>query len=315
MTGRRTDIMNPLERAIFIAVQAHAGAKDKAGKAYILHPLRMMMKMSTEAQRVVAVLHDVVEDSDWTIEGLRSEGFTEEVLTAVDHLTKRQGEDYEDFVRRAVSDPLALRVKIADLEDNLDQSRLKDLTEQDRARIARYEKALAYAQARLAKEEGGTMLDQKQRESSISQIQHFPAQLEGIVRNLGEHQLERKYREGGWTVRQIVHHLADSHANAYIRIKMALTEDRPTIKPYDQDKWSSLEDARTLPVGSSLDVLRGLHLRWAALMRSMPEEAWSRKLFHPERGELTLEDLLEIYRNHGEKHLEHIRKALGISEK
>jgi len=141
--------MTPLEKAILIAVQAHAGAKDKAGEAYILHPLRMMMKMRTESERIVAVLHDVVEDSDWTIERLRDEGFTEEILTAVDHLTKRPGEDYEDFVRRAVRNPLALPVKIADLEDNLDQTRIKEPTEQDSARIARYRKALAYAKGQL----------------------------------------------------------------------------------------------------------------------------------------------------------------------
>jgi len=141
--------MTPLEKAILIAVQAHAGAKDKAGEAYILHPLRMMMKMRTESERIVAVLHDVVEDSDWTIERLRDEGFTEEILTAVDHLTKRPGEDYEDFVRRAVRDLLALPVKIADLEDNLDQTRIKEPTEQDSARIARYRKALAYAKGQL----------------------------------------------------------------------------------------------------------------------------------------------------------------------
>ncbi|RPJ52617.1 MAG: HD domain-containing protein [Acidobacteria bacterium] len=141
--------MTPLEKAIFIAVQAHAGAKDKAGEPYILHPLRMMMKMRTEAQRVVAVLHDVVEDSDWTVDGLRREGFSEEILTAVDHLTRRPGEDYEAFVRRAVQDPLALPVKIADLEDNLEQSRLKEPTDEDQARMARYQKALAYAKSQL----------------------------------------------------------------------------------------------------------------------------------------------------------------------
>lgn len=149
--------MTPLEKAIFIAVQAHAGAKDKAGEVYILHPLRMMLKMSTETERIVAVLHDVVEDSDWTLERLRQEGFSEEILNAVDHMTRRPGEDYEDFVHRAVRNQLALPVKIADLEDNLDQTRLKgELTEQDRARMARYQKALAYAKSELAKKKGGS---------------------------------------------------------------------------------------------------------------------------------------------------------------
>jgi len=155
------------------------------------------------------------------------------------------------------------------------------------------------------------MPDRQQRERSISQIDRLPAELEQIVGGLGERELEARYRDGAWTVRQLVHHLADSHANAYIRMKMALTEDKPTIKPYDQDEWSKLEDARTLPVSSSLDMIRGLHLRWTVLMRAMPEEAWSRRLYHPERGEMTLEDMLESYRSHGEKHLEHIRTALG----
>jgi len=302
--------MNLLEKAIFIAVQAHAGAKDKAGEAYILHPLRMMMKMRTETERIVAILHDVVEDSDWTLEALREEGFTEEIVTAVDHLTRRSGEDYEDFVRRAVQDPVARRVKIADLEDNLDQTRLKEPTEQDRARIARYQKALTYAQAQSGIKGGATM-DPKQREEKISQIEQLPAELERMVSGLGEAELDRTYREGSWTVRQLVHHLADSHVNAYIRTKMTLTEETPTIKPYNQDEWSKLKDARTLPLRSSLDMIRGLHLRWAALMRSVPEEAWSRRLFHPERGEMSLDDLLESYVSHGQNHLAHIRAALG----
>ncbi|RPJ52616.1 MAG: putative metal-dependent hydrolase [Acidobacteria bacterium] len=154
-------------------------------------------------------------------------------------------------------------------------------------------------------------MNPKQREEFISQIERFPAELEKTVGGLGEAQLESRYREGSWTVRQVVHHLADSHANAYIRMKMALTEDKPTIKPYDQDAWSELEDARKLPLGSSLDVLRGLHHRWTVLMRSMPAGAWSRRLIHPERGEMTLEEILEVYRNHGQKHLEHVRAALG----
>lgn len=303
--------MTPLEKAIYIAVQAHAGAKDKAGEEYILHPLRMMVRMPTEAERIVAVLHDLVEDTDWTLEKLRQEGFDEQILAAVEHLTKRQGEEYDDFVRRAVKHPLALRVKIADLEDNLDQTRLKDPTDTDRARMARYQKALAYAKAELERKEGGTMPNQRQRRTGISEIEQFPAELEQLVRNLNEKQLESSYREGAWTVRQLVHHLADSHANAYIRMKMALTEDKPTIKPYNQDAWSKLEDARTLPVSVSLDLIRGLHLRWAALMRSIPDEAWSRRLIHPERGEMTLDDILEMYLKHGQNHLEHIRTALG----
>jgi hypothetical protein len=170
-------------------------------------------------------------------------------------------------------------------------------------------KALAYAKSLIHAKDGVTM-DPKQREKSISEIEGLPAEVEQLVSGLGERQLESRYRDGSWTVRQLVHHLADSHANAFIRMKMALTEDKPTIKPYNQDLWSELEDARALPVQSSLEILRGLHHRWATLMRSMPDAAWSRRLIHPERGEMTLDDILEVSRNHGQKHLEHIRAAL-----
>jgi len=141
--------MTLLEKAISVALQAHAGARDKAGEPYILHPLRMMLKMKTEATRLAAVLHDVVEDSDWTLEDLREQGFPDEVVAAVDHLTRRPDEPYEDFVRRAADHPIALTVKQADLEDNLDQSRIVDPTDKDRARIARYEKALRYVKAKV----------------------------------------------------------------------------------------------------------------------------------------------------------------------
>jgi hypothetical protein len=154
------------------------------------------------------------------------------------------------------------------------------------------------------------MPDRRQRETSISQIERLPAELEKVVSGAGERELESTYRQGAWTVRQLVHHLADAHVNGYTRMKLTLTEDRPTIKPYNQDEWSKLEDARTLPLSSSLDIIRGIHFRWTALMRSIPDEAWSRKLFHPESGEMTLDDLLELYRVHGARHLEQIRAAL-----
>ncbi|RPI25773.1 MAG: putative metal-dependent hydrolase [Acidobacteria bacterium] len=153
-------------------------------------------------------------------------------------------------------------------------------------------------------------MEHNERKECIRRIEQLPSQLEKAVANLSDQQLDMKFREGGWTVRQLVHHLADSHANAYIRLRLALTEDKPTIRPYNQDDWSNLEDARTLPVGSSLDILRGLHHRWVALMKSMPEKAWGRRLVHPERGEMSLDDILKIYAGHGEKHLEHIKTAL-----
>jgi (p)ppGpp synthase/HD superfamily hydrolase len=137
--------MNMLERAIEIAVLAHAGTKDKNGAPYILHPLRVMMRVESDLEKTVAILHDVVEDSKepnrWGFEELRQEGFGEDVLSALECVTKRENEPYEEFIRRAIPNPVALRVKIADLEDNMDIRRLNTLTESDNARFAKYLKA------------------------------------------------------------------------------------------------------------------------------------------------------------------------------
>ena len=131
-----------LDKAILIAAQAHLGQKDKVGRPYILHPLRMMLRFKSEKEMIVAVLHDVVEDSpDWDFERLRGEGFSEEIVEAVDHLTRREEESYEEFVERSSENPLARRVKLADLEDNMDLKRLKKLSGQDQARLARYHEA------------------------------------------------------------------------------------------------------------------------------------------------------------------------------
>jgi len=130
--------MSNLERAIAIAVEAHRGQKDKFDAPYILHPLRVMNRVETDAQKIVAVLHDVVEDTKWTFEDLKREGFSDEVLNALDCVTKREGESYEDFVSRSASNPLATRVKLADLEDNMDLRRLPAVKEKDAERLNRY---------------------------------------------------------------------------------------------------------------------------------------------------------------------------------
>jgi (p)ppGpp synthase/HD superfamily hydrolase len=133
--------MATLERAILIAAQAHLGQRDKGGAPYILHPLRMMMRMESEAAMIAAALHDVVEDSAWTLEQLRDEGFSEEVLQAVDCLTRRDGETYDEFVARAGANAIARPVKIADLEDNMNVKRLGEMTPKDLARIEEYHRA------------------------------------------------------------------------------------------------------------------------------------------------------------------------------
>jgi (p)ppGpp synthase/HD superfamily hydrolase len=131
-----------LERAIAIAAKAHEGQIDKAGAPYILHPLRVMLRVVTAEERIAAVLHDVVEDTEVTLEMLRREGFSEEVLAAVDSLTKRPGEDYEAFVARAASHQIGRRVKLADLEENSDLSRIPVPSEKDRERVAKYRRAI-----------------------------------------------------------------------------------------------------------------------------------------------------------------------------
>jgi len=135
--------MSTLEDAIALAVQAHRGQRDKAGQPYVLHPLRLMLKLETEEERTVAVLHDVVEDTPWTLEKLREAGYSEPVLRALDHLTKREGESYEAFIERLRPDALARRVKLADLEDNMDVRRLTAVTARDTERLARYRAAWA----------------------------------------------------------------------------------------------------------------------------------------------------------------------------
>jgi len=132
-----------LEEAIAIAVAAHRGQVDKAGAPYILHPLRVMFAMTTDEERIAAVLHDVLEDCGWTLDGLRERGLPESVLQALDGLTRREGESYEAFVARAAANPIARRVKLADLEDNMDLRRLAELTPRDAERLARYHRAWA----------------------------------------------------------------------------------------------------------------------------------------------------------------------------
>ncbi len=135
--------MATLERAIAIAAEAHRGQTDKAGEPYILHPMRVMLRVRGETERTVAILHDVVEDGApaWSLERLREEGFGAEVVEAVDRLTKRDGEPYEALVERAAGDPIARRVKLADLEDNISLTRIADPGEKDRERIERYRRA------------------------------------------------------------------------------------------------------------------------------------------------------------------------------
>jgi (p)ppGpp synthase/HD superfamily hydrolase len=140
--------MSTLERAIVIAANGHAGAVDKGGAPYILHPLRMMLNLTSTDERIVAVLHDVCEDCEgWTLDRLRQEGFADHIIAALDSVTKLDGEDYEAFARRAAANPIGRRVKLADLADNCDLSRISSPTEEDYQRIEKYRRAIQSIQA------------------------------------------------------------------------------------------------------------------------------------------------------------------------
>ena len=135
--------MSTIERAIALAALAHVGQVDKEGAPYILHPLRVMLRLEGMEERIVAVLHDVVEDSDWTLERLRNEGFSEIILQAIDAVSRRPDEDYNEFIVRASKNSIGRRVKLADLEDNSDLSRLTEVTDRDLARLRKYQRGIA----------------------------------------------------------------------------------------------------------------------------------------------------------------------------
>jgi hypothetical protein len=146
----------------------------------------------------------------------------------------------------------------------------------------------------------------EQRAKFIADIAQTPIELRAAVAGLSEPQLDTPYREGGWTLRQVAHHVPDSHMNAYIRFKLALTEDEPTIKPYAEDRWAELEDTRATPVEVSLALLESLHQRWVELLRSLEPSDWKRQFRHPEMGVVPLEKNVALYSWHGRHHVAHI---------
>ena len=148
---------------------------------------------------------------------------------------------------------------------------------------------------------------QQQKEDWIADIRYLPQLIERAVQNLDETQLHTPYREGGWTVHQLVHHVADSHMNAFIRFKLGLTEDVPTIKPYDENLWVRTDDVSKLPINLSITLLFALHERWVALLQSISDQEWTRRVYHPEqKKELSLWELLAMYAWHGRHHTAHI---------
>lgn len=148
----------------------------------------------------------------------------------------------------------------------------------------------------------------------IGEIEETPARLRAAVAGLSQEQLDTPYRPGGWTVRQVAHHLPDSHLNAYTRFKLALTEEEPTIKPYDQERWAELGDSRTAPVEVSLALLESLHRRWVLLLKSLTAADFARTFRHPELGVVTLDKNLCLYAWHGRHHVAHVtslRERMG----
>ena len=159
----------------------------------------------------------------------------------------------------------------------------------------------------------------EERKRLIAQIAAAPAIFRAALAGLSRKQLDTPYRPGGWTVRQLVHHVPDSHLNAYIRCKLALTEHQPTIKPYDQERWALLADSKDTPVETSLRLLEALHERWVALLRALPPEDFARVLIHPEHAApMSLDHVLALYAWHGAHHTAHItglRKRMGWEKK
>jgi uncharacterized damage-inducible protein DinB len=152
------------------------------------------------------------------------------------------------------------------------------------------------------------------RASAILEIAAAPQKIRAAVAGLNDAQLDTPYREGGWTVRQVVHHVADSHINAYIRWRLALTETEPTIKPYEESAWAKLEDAAHSPVEVSLKLIEPMHERWVSLLRSVKDSEFTRTFRHPEHGVKTLDWMLFLYAWHGNHHTAHItelRKQKG----
>jgi uncharacterized damage-inducible protein DinB len=145
------------------------------------------------------------------------------------------------------------------------------------------------------------------REQAIEDLAAAPGKLREALLNLGDEQLDTPYREGGWTVRQLAHHVPDSHMNAYVRWKLALTETTPTIKPYEEGAWAELVDAKSMPVSVSLELLRALHERWVTMIRGMKERDFARTFKHPDRpGTQTVDWMLFLYAWHGKHHVAHV---------
>jgi uncharacterized damage-inducible protein DinB len=146
------------------------------------------------------------------------------------------------------------------------------------------------------------------REGFIHTIEELPAKFRTAIKGLSEQQIDTPYRDEGWTVRQLVHHVADSHINSFCRFKLGLSEEAPTIKPYDEAMWAEMADSVNAPVDLSLSIIDGVHARWALLLKSMSGADFARKINHPERGAMSLDSMLALYGWHSRHHTAHVTK-------
>ena len=153
-------------------------------------------------------------------------------------------------------------------------------------------------------------LDRATRNRYLQTIEQTPARFRSLVTGLSDEQLDTPYRPGGWTIRQVVHHVPDSHMNAYIRMKLAVTEEAPAVKTYEEGRWAALPEAKSGPIAMSLALLEALHQRWVAFLRALPESEFSKAFTHPEWGRVTLDDALAMYEWHCRHHAAHIENGI-----
>jgi hypothetical protein len=158
-----------------------------------------------------------------------------------------------------------------------------------------------------------TPLDRATREQYLATIEQLPSRIRSLVSELSDAQLDTPYRPGGWTIRQVVHHLPDSHLNSYVRMKLAVTEYTPAVKTYDEALWADLPEAKSGPVQMSIDLLDALHRRWIAFLRALPDSHFERAFTHPEWGRVPLDEAIAMYAWHCRHHAAHIEQALAAA--
>jgi hypothetical protein len=168
---------------------------------------------------------------------------------------------------------------------------------------------LRYPVGRAPRDKGP--LDASERAALIEILERTPARMRSLVAGLGDAQLDTPYRPGGWTIRQVIHHVPDSHINAYVRMKLAVTEDAPAIKTYEEARWAELPEAKSAPIAISLDLLDALHRRWTAFLRALPDAAFARPFTHPEWGRVTVDEALRMYAWHCRHHTAHVKLGVG----